>query len=205
MTVTVPRWSRVATVMAVLVVAAVAAIVSYAHMRALGIRAGEGWRADILPLSVDGLLVAASLVLYVRRRAGLRAKALPWAGLMLGVSASVAANISAAEPTILGRLVAGWPPLAFALAFELFVLLVRDTAAPPDVESYQIIADSLDDQEAEDRTHDWWGSAPFAATEAGRTAQLIDAGVGRRRLAAELGVSEHKARQLLAERNGVSR
>ncbi|MGH3612212.1 MAG: hypothetical protein ACRDRK_06305 [Pseudonocardia sp.] len=68
---------------------------------------------------MDRLLVAASLVLYVRRRAGCPAGVLPWVGLLLGVAASVAADIAAAEPTVLGRVVAAWPPLAFALAFEL--------------------------------------------------------------------------------------
>ncbi|MGH3612603.1 MAG: hypothetical protein ACRDRK_08395 [Pseudonocardia sp.] len=50
-------------------------------------------------------------------------------GLLLGVAASVAANIAAAEPTVLGRVVAAWAPLAFALAFELLVLVLRDSTA----------------------------------------------------------------------------
>jgi hypothetical protein len=36
-------------------------------------------------------------------------------------------------------------------------------------------------------------------------AELLKQGAGRRRLARELGVSEHEARRLLAERNGVAR
>jgi len=51
---------RVVTVTAVLLVAVVAAVVSYAHMREVAARAGEGWRSLLLPLSVDGLVVAAS-------------------------------------------------------------------------------------------------------------------------------------------------
>jgi hypothetical protein len=35
--------------------------------------AGEGWRSWLLPISVDGLAVAASMTMLVRRRAGLRA------------------------------------------------------------------------------------------------------------------------------------
>lgn len=128
-----PRWVRVLAAVAVIVVAAVAAVASYAHMRTLGQRAGEAWRADLLPLSVDGLLVAASLVLMVRRRAGLAAGWLPWAGLGLGVAASLAANVAAASPTALGRVVAAWPPLAFAVSFELLVMVLRDSAARPAV------------------------------------------------------------------------
>jgi hypothetical protein len=84
------------------------------------------WRADILPLSVDGLLVAASLVLLVRRKAGRRAGVLPWVGLLLGVGASLAANVAATQPTVLGRVVAAWPPVAFAASFELLVAILRD-------------------------------------------------------------------------------
>jgi hypothetical protein len=46
----------------------------------------------------------------------------------------------------------------------------------------------------------WWQTAPPAATATNgrdRAAQLIAAGVGRRRLARELGTTEHEARQLL--------
>lgn len=89
-------------VVAVVVVSAVAAVVSYAHMRAVALAAGEGWRAEVLPLSVDGLLVAASLVLLLRRRAGRSAGVLVWLSMLRGVGASLAANVAAAEPTVLG-------------------------------------------------------------------------------------------------------
>ena len=60
--------------------AAVAAVASYVHMHELATEAGEGWRAHLIPLSVDGLLVAASMVMLVRRRAGLRAGLCPGLG-----------------------------------------------------------------------------------------------------------------------------
>jgi len=120
---------RVVTVGAVLLVAAVAAIVSFAHMREVADRAGEGWRAWLLPLSVDGLVVAASMVLLTRRRAGLPGGRLAWCALLGGVGASLAANIAAAEPTATARVVAAWPALAFAVAFELLLQQRRVTAA----------------------------------------------------------------------------
>ena len=122
-------WVRVVTVGAVLLVAAVAAIVSFAHMREVAARAGEGWRAWLLPLSVDGLVVAASMVLLTRRRAGLPGGRLAWCALLGGVGASLAANIAAAEPTVTARVVAAWPALAFAVAFELLLQQRRITAA----------------------------------------------------------------------------
>lgn len=113
--------SRAVTVLAVVVVAAVAAVASFDHQRELAVMAGEGWRAWLLPLSVDGLVVAATMVMLDRRRAGQPAGALPWLSLVLGVAASLAANVAAAEPTVAGRLVAAWPPVALLLAFELLL------------------------------------------------------------------------------------
>jgi hypothetical protein len=114
-------WVRRTTTLAVLAVALVAAVVSYEHMRALAAAAGEGWRAWLVPVSVDGLMVAASMTALTRRRAGQPVGALAWAALLLGISASVAANMAAAEPTLVGRAVASWPPLALGLSFELLL------------------------------------------------------------------------------------
>jgi hypothetical protein len=87
----------------------------------LAVVAGEGWRSWLLPVSVDGLAVAASMTMLVRRRAGLPAGALAWAALLLGLGASLAANVAAADPTVAGRLVAAWPPVALLLAYELLM------------------------------------------------------------------------------------
>jgi len=122
---------RVTTVGAVLIVALVAALVSYAHMQEVAARAGEGWRAGLMPLSVDGLVVAASMVLLTRRRAGLGGGWLAWSALLGGVGASLAANMAAAEPTLLARLVAAWPALAFAVAFELLLQQRRADPTTP--------------------------------------------------------------------------
>jgi hypothetical protein len=111
---------------AVVVVAAVAATASYGHQRALAELAGEGWRSWLLPLSVDGLLTTATMLMLTRRRAGQRAGALTWTALALGIVTSVAANVVGADPTLadpvlVGRLVAAWPPLALFLSLELLM------------------------------------------------------------------------------------
>lgn len=113
------RAERWVTTAAVVVVALVAAVASFDHQRQLAVLAGEGWRSWLLPLSVDGLIVSASMTMRARRRAGLPAGALAWCALLLGVAGSLAANVAAAEPTVVGRLVAAWPPLALLLAHEL--------------------------------------------------------------------------------------
>jgi hypothetical protein len=172
-------------------------------MQHLATEAGEEWRADVLPLSVDGLLVAASLVIFVRRRAGRRAGRLPWVGLLLGVSASVAANIAAAQPTVLGRVVAAWPPVAFALSFELLVVLLRENTAQTVVDTGDLPGFEIDRSIDDHEVPHFWASAPYADTPEGRAAKLIEDGVGRRRLARELDISEHAARQLLAQRGSL--
>ena len=99
----------------------VAAVASYDHQRALAELAGEGWRAWLIPVSVDGLVVAASMTMLVRRRAGLPAGVLARASLLAGIGASLAANVAAADPTAVGRVVAAWPPVALLLAWELLM------------------------------------------------------------------------------------
>jgi Protein of unknown function (DUF2637) len=120
-----PRSVRRVTTAAVLAVALVAALASYEHMRALAALAGESWRSWLLPVSVDGLAVAASMTMLVRRRAGERAGPLAWAALLLGLGASLAANVAAAEPTVQGRLVAAWPPVALLLSYELLMQQIK--------------------------------------------------------------------------------
>jgi len=149
--------ARVVTVAAVLLVATVAALVSYAHMREVAERAGEQWRAWLLPLSVDGLVVAASMVLLTRRRVGLPGGWLAWCALLGGVGASLAANVAAADPSVTARLVAAWPALAFAVAFELLLqqrrgAVVRQVEVVPGHPDHAgPVADHRPDQTGPDR------------------------------------------------------
>lgn len=107
-----------------LVVAAVAAYSSYAHQRDFALTGGaDHISASLWPLSVDGLVILASLGL-VKSRQGLavRGKLALWGAFLLGIALSLVANIAAApSPTWQSVLVAGWPPLALLLAVELVV------------------------------------------------------------------------------------
>lgn len=123
------RVSRAVTAAAVLVVAVTAAVTSFSHQHTLALAAGETETAALLlPLSVDGLTLAASLVLLDARRSGRPAGALPWLALGLGVIASLTANVAAADPTVVGRVVAAWPPVALALSIELLLRQVEQGA-----------------------------------------------------------------------------
>lgn len=116
------------TTLAVLTVALVAAIASYDHQRLLAELAGEEWRAWLLPISVDGLILTASRTMLTRQRAGHSAGWLAWTAMLAGLTASLAANVAGAQPTLVGRLVAAWPPVALLLAYELLMQQVRATS-----------------------------------------------------------------------------
>lgn len=120
-------WVRAVTIVSVSVVAVVAAVVSYVHMHELAEHAGEEWRSLLVPLSVDGLLVAASMVMLVRRQQGEKVGILPWLGVALGLVASLGANVlSVGElswANLVPIIVSAWPPVALALSVE-FLLIV---------------------------------------------------------------------------------
>jgi hypothetical protein len=105
--------------------AGVAGAISYSHMAELARLHGEvGWRSHAFPVSVDGIEVVASLVLLAHRRAGTRAGWLPWAALLAGTAASVAANVAVGTSDPVGRLVAGWPAVALLVAIKLLAGLL---------------------------------------------------------------------------------
>ena len=89
------RWIRWTTIGCVALLAVIAGTVSYLHMHLLVARHGQpGWVAALTPLSVDGMIVAASTTLLADSRAGRRGGALPWALLVAGSVASLAANVA---------------------------------------------------------------------------------------------------------------
>jgi hypothetical protein len=89
----VDQWIRWTTTGCVALLALIAGTVSYLHMHMLVELHGQpGWVAALIPLSVDGMIVAASTTLLADSRAG----QLPWALLIVGSAASLAANVAVA-------------------------------------------------------------------------------------------------------------
>lgn len=123
---------RALGIISVAIVAIVAAVVSYAHMQDVAEHAGEGWRSWLEPFSVDGLLIGASLVVYIRRRSPLA-----WLAVGVGLLVSLAANLAAAEPTLISRVVSAWPAIALALSYETLLTIVRHEPAEPVAQSEQ--------------------------------------------------------------------
>ncbi|MEV5576639.1 DUF2637 domain-containing protein [Spirillospora sp. NPDC052269] len=120
------RVIRVTTSASVGLLAVIAAIVSYRHMHRLALNHGESaLTAALIPVSVDGMIVAASMSILSANRAGRNESCLAWTFLILGSLASLAANIAVAEPTITGRVVAAWPSFALVGAYEMLMSQLR--------------------------------------------------------------------------------
>jgi hypothetical protein len=126
----VDRWIGWTTTGCVVLLALIAGTVSYLHMYLLVELHGQpGWVAALTPLSVDGMIVAASTTLLADSRAGERGGKLRWALLVAGSAASLAANVAVAQPTAAGRVIAAWPSFALIGAYELLMRQVRRSAA----------------------------------------------------------------------------
>jgi hypothetical protein len=117
------RW----TAAAVLLVAAIAAVVSFVHIEHLAVTHGQTQLAAyLLPVSVDGTVAAASLVMLRAARAGLGTPVLARAMLGLAVAATLAANVGYGLPYGLpGALLSGWPAVAFIGCAEMAIGMVR--------------------------------------------------------------------------------
>ena len=123
---------RFATAAVVCAVAAFAAVVSYSHIYGLGRAHGQdGTAARLLPLSVDGLILAASLVLLHEARNDRDAPRLARFMLWLGIAATIGANIAyGAGYGLLGALISAWPAVAFIGSVEIAMQHVRRARAP---------------------------------------------------------------------------
>lgn len=109
---------RRTTIAAVTVVAVVAGWVSYRHALAVVSAHGEtGWVARAYPLTIDGLICAASMVLLNAARQRVRAHGLAYFALGLGIAATLAANIAAGLAFgVTGAVVAAWPAPAMVIS-----------------------------------------------------------------------------------------
>lgn len=115
------------TAAAVLLVAMIAAVVSFVHIEHLAVTHGQtALAAFLLPLSIDGTVVAASMVMLQAARASIRT---PWlARVMLGlaVTATLAANVAYGWPAgPWWSLLSGWPAMAFIGCAEMALGMVR--------------------------------------------------------------------------------
>src|SRR5215472_6361331 len=122
------RWAVYSVLAAV---AAFAFFQSYVHIYDLGrLHAQRGETARLLPLSVDLLIVAATLVIYLQKAEDARpsgiARWLPRGMLYAGIGATVAANVLYGLPYgWLSAVISAWPGAVFAGLVEMVLVAVR--------------------------------------------------------------------------------
>jgi len=121
------RLTRAATTAAVLLVAVIAAVVSFVHIEHLAVTHGQTKLAAVLlPVSIDGTVAGASLVMVRAARARLGTPWLARVMLALSVAATLAANVAyGVRFGITGALLSGWPAVAFVGSAEMAIGMVR--------------------------------------------------------------------------------
>jgi hypothetical protein len=121
------RLIRITTALAVATVAAVAAVISYRHAYELVSTHGEtGVTARLVPFTVDGLILAASMLILDANRRNQPAPPLARWCLGAGIAATIGANLAhGLGHGPIGGLVSAWPALALAGSFELLMALIR--------------------------------------------------------------------------------
>jgi hypothetical protein len=80
-----------------------AAVASYRHARDVIAEHGDPVMAPWLALTTDGMLLAALVVIWVRRHRREPVGVGPWAAFWAGMTATIAANLAAAQSTPVGR------------------------------------------------------------------------------------------------------
>jgi hypothetical protein len=171
------------------VVACAAAVLSFSALRDLATLCGFSTRlAWLLPVVIDAGAAAGCLIWLGEHDGGRRfSRSLTW----LLLSSSVAGNAVVHGLTAYGLRPAWWlvvvvsavAPAVLGAVVHLAVLVGRPGARLIDAEPKGDLA---------------------AEAPASEDASDLPTGLGRRRLAAELGVTEYAARQILAERNGMA-
>jgi len=198
-----------------LVVASAAAVLSFAALRDLAQLCGFARNlAWLLPVVVDAGAAAGSLV-WLGARAALSAQRFARALALVLLSLSVVANALGhgleayrlAPPWWVVVAVSAIAPAVLGAVVHLAVLVGRPLPQAEVAERSD--SEDLGGEECDEREHErelfgvhgvsrfWADAPPVAANGDGRAAALITAGVGRRRLARELRISEYEARQLL--------
>jgi hypothetical protein len=117
------------------VVAATAFSGSYQHQYQLAIRFGQAhWYAGMQPVSVEGLVVTATLMMAFAALAGRRARQIwpAYLALFLGTSQAALMNVAAShfDWWWLGIEISVWPAVAFFVAYEMAVWMIRNRPSP---------------------------------------------------------------------------
>lgn len=142
------RWRRIGYAISFLIVAGVAAYVSYGHIAEVARLAHqpEGL-AKVVPLSVDGLMLIATLAMAEDKAANRMPRGWARVAFWIGAAVSVAANIASTlvhyGPEPLALAVAGWAPIALLLAIEVVARPGKPKPAPA-ISQEEVTADDAE-------------------------------------------------------------
>ena len=199
------RWNPNPIVAAIPVaaVAGIAGVVSYSHIVALGLRTHQG-SADshLLPIPIDGLIVAGSVILAAGSPLG-------WLGVALGVAGTLFANLQfgiAYGP--LSAAVSTWPAVAFTVATFMLERWLKSQAGRGG-QSGQDEAETLRDTKGFEPEP---GQCPHGVAETAEQAVALAFLHGRdclgdepsqRNLAARFGLHRTKVAEVVGNLNGT--
>jgi hypothetical protein len=189
------RLIRIITALAVAAVAAVAAVISYRHAYELVTTQGEtGLTARLLPFTVDGLILAASMLILNASRRAMPVPPLARWCLGAGIAATIGANLAhGLGHGPIGALVSAWPALALAGSFELLMTLIRTEPHP----TQTAIPAGYERHAASTVEH----RAPLVPTGAPAVDETVrawhDAGRSQRAIARELGIDRRKIKHII--------
>ena len=194
---------RQLTAVAVLLVAAIAAVVSYLHVASLAIRYGQPpLAAYLLPISIDGLVATSSLVMLRAARTAVSAPWLARTGLVLAVAATLACNVAYGLPHGWpGALLSGWPAVSFVVAAEMAIAMTRrrpasrGRASPAPVPARPASSGQRSRGQASRKVA---RPSPADTEAAALSALSARPDLTHKQLAAEIGVSERTARRIRA-------
>jgi len=196
---------RSLTAAAVLLVATIAAIVSYLHVASLAIRYGQPpLAAYLLPVSIDGLVATSSLVMLRAARIGVTTPWLARTGLVLAVLATLGCNVAYGLPHGWpGALLSGWPAIAFVVAAEMAIGMTRRRPARTGGHDRPADADTRPDSRRPPKRTP--ARTPKPDTDrVVRDALTADPAMTTGQLAAMTGLSDRTVRRVRARMNGTA-
>jgi hypothetical protein len=130
------RANTIAARGAAVIVAVVAGAASFEHIASVAIGVGErAWVGYSLPFAIDGLIVVGVAALLEDKRHARQGRLSARLAVLVGVVATLAANIASAEPTGTARLVAITAPVSFLLSVEVLTRSGRRLSTPDDTKA----------------------------------------------------------------------
>ena len=175
--------------------AAVAEVISYRHAYELvTTHGGTGLTARLLPFTVDGLILAASMLILDASRRRQPAPPLARWCLVAGIAVTIGANLAHGPGHgPIGALVSAWPALALAGSFELLMTLIRtgppaETTATPTSQANQAAPAAVHGAPLEPA-----GTPPVEQT----VRAWHRAGRSQRAIACDLGIDRRKIKRII--------